>query len=136
IVGKRYWYFALSLLIIVPGLIAMVIHWSRFGTPFALAIDFTGGTNWEVTNITTQPSTSAVRDIFARHGIRDAVPQPEKINGQEALLIRSSEISPEIKAAIEPELKQLLGNYTEVHFDSAGPAIGAEVSDSATKAVI
>ncbi len=137
IIGKRYWYFALSLLVIVPGLIAMAIHWSKFGTPFALAIDFTGGTNWELANINKdQLSTTAIRDIFAKQGIRDAVPQPEVVQGQPGVLIRSSEVTPQAKLAIEPDLKKLLGNYTEVRFDSAGPAIGAEVSQNATYAVI
>jgi hypothetical protein len=38
IVGKRYWYFALSLLIIIPGSISLVTHGLRLGA------DFTGGT--------------------------------------------------------------------------------------------
>jgi preprotein translocase subunit SecF len=135
IIGKRYWYFLLSLLVIVPGLIAMGIHWSRFGEPFALAIDFTGGTNWELGNINKQPTTAQIQAIFATQGIRDAVPQPETVNGQPGILIRSSEVTPEQKIALEPKLKQLLGNYTEVRFDSAGPQIGAEVSQAAAVAV-
>jgi preprotein translocase subunit SecF len=38
IVGKRYWYFALSLLIIVPGTIFLITSGLRLG------VDFTGGT--------------------------------------------------------------------------------------------
>jgi len=135
IVGKRYWYFALSLLVIVPGLVAMAIHWSRFGEPFSLAIDFTGGTNWELGSIERVPSTTAVQELFAKHGIRDAVPQPETVNGQPGLLIRSSEITPELKAQILPDLKNLVGNFTEIRFESSGPAIGAEVSQRAGIAV-
>ncbi len=136
IIGKRYWYFLLSFIVIIPGLIAMGIHWTRFGQPFALAIDFTGGTNWELANINKQPTTQQIHDLFAKYGIRDAVPQPETVNGQPGLLIRSSEVTPDVKIQIEPQLKTLLGNYTEVRFDSAGPAIGAEVSQSASIAVL
>ncbi len=42
IVGKRYWFFGISLLVIVPGLIALAV-WG-----FPLAIDFTGGSLLEV----------------------------------------------------------------------------------------
>ena len=42
ILGKRYLFFALSLLLIVPGLIVMAI----WGMP--LSIDFNGGTLLEV----------------------------------------------------------------------------------------
>ncbi len=134
-VGKRYLYFLLSLLIIVPGLIAIGIHWAQYGGPFALAIDFTGGTNWEITDISRVPTTDEVRAIYAKYGIRDAVPQPEMLEGKQGVLIRSSEVRPEVKAQIAAELKQLLGNYTEVRFESAGPAIGSEVSARAAQAV-
>ncbi len=134
-VGKRYFYFALSLLIIVPGLIAILIHWVTFGAPFALAIDFTGGTNWELVNITHQPTTDEVRAIYNKYGIRDATPQPETVEGKPGVLIRSSEVRPDVKPQIAAELKTLLGNYTEISFDSAGPSIGAEVSQSAAIAV-
>lgn len=137
IIGKRYWYFLLSVLVILPGLVAMGIHWERFGTPFALAIDFKGGTNWELANIDqSKLTTNAIHDIFAKQGIIDAIPQPETVQGQPGVLIRSSEITPQAKIAIEADLKSLLGNFTEVRFDSAGPAIGAEVSQNATYAVI
>jgi preprotein translocase subunit SecF len=50
IVGRRYWYFLLSLLIIVPGLVALV----AWGLP--LSIDFTSGSLLEVDfPQTTQP---------------------------------------------------------------------------------
>src|SRR5688572_5180593 len=42
IVGKRYIFFAVSLLILIPGLIALIV----FGVK--PSIDFTGGTVWEV----------------------------------------------------------------------------------------
>ncbi len=42
ILGKRYWFFALSLLIILPGMIL----WAMNGLP--LAIDFTGGSILEI----------------------------------------------------------------------------------------
>lgn len=38
IVGKRYWYFALSLIIIIPGTISLLLFGLKLGT------DFTGGT--------------------------------------------------------------------------------------------
>jgi preprotein translocase subunit SecF len=134
-VGKRYWYFLLSLLIIVPGLIALGIHWAQYGTPFALAIDFTGGTNWEMVDISKVPTTDEVRAIYGKYGIRDAVPQPETLEGKQGVLIRSSEIRPDVKPQIAADLRQLLGNFTEVRFDSAGPAIGGEVSNRAAQAV-
>jgi preprotein translocase subunit SecF len=42
IVGRRYIFFAISLLVIIPGVIALAVGGLRLG------IDFTGGTLWEV----------------------------------------------------------------------------------------
>lgn len=134
-VGKRYVYFIISLIIIVPGLIALLVHWAQYGEPFPLAIDFTGGTNWEMTDISRVPTTEEVRAIYEKYGIRDAVPQPETLEGKMGVLIRSSEVRPEVKEQIAADLRLIVGNFTEVHFESAGPAIGAEVSRSALIAV-
>lgn len=134
-VGKRYLYFLISVLIIVPGMLAIAVHWVQYQTPFAMAIDFTGGTNWEIVDIARVPTTDEVREIFAKYGIRDAVPQPEILEGKQGVLIRSSEVRPEVKPLITADLKALLGDFTEVHFESAGPAIGAEVSQRAAQAV-
>jgi preprotein translocase subunit SecF len=41
IVGKRYWFYLLSAVVVVPGLISLVL----FGLNFS--IDFTGGSIWE-----------------------------------------------------------------------------------------
>jgi preprotein translocase subunit SecF len=43
IIGKRYWYFLISALLIFPGLIAMAYSTVTYGTPVRLSIDFTGG---------------------------------------------------------------------------------------------
>lgn len=134
-VGKRYWYFLLSMLLVVPGLIAIAVTWTNTGRPFALALDFVGGTNWEIVDISRQPTTDEVRAIYAKYGIRDAVPQPETLEGKPGVLIRSGEVRPEVKALIAADLKALLGDFTEVRFESAGPQIGTEVSQRAAIAV-
>ena len=48
LVEKRKWYFLLSAIIIVPGLMAMIYSTATTGLPFKLAIDFTGGSIWEL----------------------------------------------------------------------------------------
>jgi hypothetical protein len=46
LVENRRWYFLLSALIIIPGLVAMIYSTITTGLPFKLAIDFTGGSIW------------------------------------------------------------------------------------------
>ena len=128
IVGKRYWYFLFSALIILPGLISLLIP-----PGLHLAVDFTGGTLWEMKF--AQPVTTAeVRTILDQHGLNDAVIQT---TGQGTLLIRSKEIrdgSPEKKSLVSA-LSAQFGSYTELQFESVGPAVGTEVAQRAVIAV-
>ncbi len=135
IVGKRYWYFVLSLLVIVPGLIAMGVHWTQFGTPFRLAIDFTGGTLMELKFDKPQTfPTDQVAVIFGQYGIsaNDVSVQP---SGNDTLIIRTRELSSAEKAGIEAALKERFGNFTEQQYETVGPAIGSEVTQRAGVAV-
>ncbi len=135
IVGKRYWYFALSLLVIVPGLVAMVLHWTQTGQPFRLAIDFTGGTVLELKFAKAQPfQTDQVAAIFGQLGLspNDVHVQP---SGNDTLIIRTKEIDNETKVKAEAALRDRFGDFTEQRADTVGPAVGAEVTRSAGYAV-
>ena len=135
IVGKRYWYFAFSLLVIVPGLIAMGLHWSQTGEPFRLAIDFTGGTLIELKFAKAQPfQTDDVVAIFGQIGLsaNDVHVQP---SGNDTLIIRTKEIDNAAKVKVEDALRARFGDFAEQRADSVGPAIGAEVTQRASVAV-
>jgi preprotein translocase subunit SecF len=136
IVGKRYWYFALSLLVIVPGLIAMGIHWAEKGEPFSLSIEFTGGTVLDLKFDQPQTfQTDEVANILGQFGMSptDVSVQP---SGNDTLVIRTKEIDNATKVEIEDALKARYGNFTELSAESVGPAIGAEVTQRASIAVM
>jgi preprotein translocase subunit SecF len=61
IVGKRYWYFLLSLIIIVPGTIALLTVHLKLGT------DFTGGTELTI-SIPKPGQTSGVASVVSSIG--------------------------------------------------------------------
>jgi preprotein translocase subunit SecF len=70
LVENRRWYFLLSALVILPGLVAMIFSTITTGLPFKLAIDFTGGSIWELSfPQTVQPAE--LRQIFAEAGFSD-----------------------------------------------------------------
>lgn len=135
IVGKRYWYFGLSLLVIVPGLIAMGLHWAQAGEPFRLSIEFTGGTALELKFTTPQTfQTDEVVGILGRFGMsaNDVSVQP---SGNDTLVIRTKEIDNATKVSIENALRSRFGDFTEQSAETVGPAIGAEVTQRAAVAV-
>ena len=43
LIQKRRWYFLISALLIIPGLVAMIYSTATFGAPMRLSIDLTGG---------------------------------------------------------------------------------------------
>lgn len=128
IVGKRYWYFLISLLIIVPGIVALAIH----GLP--LAIDFTGGALMELEFEEAQNILPGdVKAIYDRYGLTDSLVQT---SGESIILIRSKPVDAELKATIQDELREKYGAFAELRFESVGPSVGAQVSQRASYAVI
>jgi preprotein translocase subunit SecF len=128
IVKRRYWYFAFSLLIIIPGLLALI----AWGLP--LGIDFTGGTLLEVRfeQPTQAISTEAIAQAYAEHGSPDTTIQ-NAANNQ--FVIRSKTLESETQAAILADLQAQFGPVTTLAAESVGPSVGAEIAQSAALAV-
>jgi preprotein translocase subunit SecF len=128
IVGKRYWYFALSLLVIVPGVIALII----WGLP--LAIDFTGGSILEVRfDSGAPPAPAEVVGLYDELGILDPLAQSA---GTTDIIVRSKLIDDTTKALIMNEMENRFGGpITLLRFDSVGPSIGIEVAQQAAGAI-
>lgn len=136
IVGKRYWYFAFSLLVIIPGLIAMGLHWTQTGQPFHLAIDFTGGTLLQLKFDKPQTfSTDQVIRTLEPFGLTSNDIQVQQA-GNDTLVLRTKPIESATKNSIEDALKNQFGNFTEQSAETVGPTIGAEVTQRASYAVV
>lgn len=128
IVGKRYLYFGLSLLTIVPGLIALLL----WGLP--LSIDYTGGTLLDVrfTNPTVAIQPADVKAIFAERGFDDAVVQTA---GSNSIVVRTQPMDNETKLQVYESLRARYGELTEDEFVTVGPSVGAAVAQRAMGAV-
>ena len=128
ILGKRYIFFAISLVLILPGMIIMGI----WGLP--LSIDFQGGTLVDISFASGEvPSTAEVLAVYESQGINDA-----KVTtaGDGVLAIRSSFISDVTRAGIISELEKVSNDKVTVRrADSVGPTIGREVTSRAALAV-
>jgi len=128
IVKRRYLFFGLSLLVIVPGMLAL-IFWG-----FHLAIDFTGGSLLDVHFASGKsPDSGQILSIYAAHGFADSQVQTSS-NGN--VIIRSKSMDTTIEAQIVADMEKQFGSSVVVQrFDSVGPAIGKEVTTRATDAV-
>lgn len=128
IVGKRYLYFMISLIAIVPGLIGLML----WGLP--LAVDFAGGSLVEIRfSSGTAPTLEAAREVYAQFGLEDA---EVRSSGVDDLIIRTPTIDDatnnRVIEAMEAEFNDTI---TVLRFDSVGPTVGREVTVRAAGAV-
>ncbi|MGD8737182.1 MAG: protein translocase subunit SecF, partial [Anaerolineae bacterium] len=132
IVEKRHWYFLLSALIIIPGLVAMVYSIATYGSPIRLGIDFTGGALLELRF--EQPVQPAeVRDVFVNSGFSGTTVQTT--TDDQTVLVRTKQMEAETRVQVLDDLTGAFGPVEELRFESVGPAVGAEVTRAAAIAV-
>ena len=132
IIGKRYWFIALSLLLIVPGLIILTTMAIQGRLP--LAIDYTGGSLLELKFPEGDlPSTDEVFQIYSQQNIDDVIVQT---TDQGSIIIRSTFLEDIQRTAVLQTMQEQYGAQVEVlRFENVGPVIGKEVATRAALAV-
>ncbi len=128
ILGKRYYFFALSTALIVSGLVLLAIK----GVP--LSIDFTGGTLLEVQFEDGKALDAAtILPIYEDAGIADAQATTTETG---SLIIRSSFLTNEARDAVLKGMREESGSdISVIRFDSVGPSIGKQVTQRAAIAI-
>jgi len=135
IIKYRYLYFAISLFVIIPGIIALIL-WR-----LPLGIDFTGGSLLEVQF--SSGKSPAIADVAALYNemstaqmdVSNPVVQPV---GTDSLSIRSKEMSDALKSQIVAALKDRYGDGKDVvimNFTQVSAVIGQEIAVRAAGAV-
>jgi len=136
ILGKRYYYFLFSLVLIVPGLIIMAIY----GMP--LAIDFKGGSYLEVQFASGKaPEPGEAIQLYNDMGITDVQANSTKSSSSmtqnDILVLRSTFIDDDVRAQIVSTMEQRFSDTVTVReFNSVGPTIGQEVTQRAGLALL
>src|SRR5512140_68932 len=140
IIKNRYLYFLISLLVIVPGVIFMALHWAQTGEgPLTLGIDFKGGALLEVQFAGTRPPVADINASYnqlstSKQPINDPVVQPL---GDTSYSIRSGQMDDPTKAKVVAAMQQKSGsNVTILNFTSVSPSVGAEVTSAALVAIL
>jgi preprotein translocase subunit SecF len=130
IIGKRYYFVLLSILIIGTGLVLLIIM-AKNGT-LPLAIDFTGGSLLEVKFSNASPQPAEIIALYDELGVTDAKVQT---TGEGSYVIRSSVLEDTARAQVVDALKQRFNSdITVLRFESVGPTIGKEVTKRAAQA--
>ncbi len=135
IIQRRYLYFSISLLIIVPGLIGLAL----WGLP--LSIDFTGGSLVEARFVQSTQSVDLeqVRQAYATQGFTDVSVQTTRDASSgldNGFVARSQALSQAQQSAILASLATNYGPATVESAETVGPSVGREVASNAALAVL
>ena len=116
----RY-FFILSLVILVFGIISLAVFGMKLG------IDFKGGSVTELT-FNSLPDTNEVKTIVTNQGIEN--PQVQSV-GEKGIIIRTSTQDKGTHDKILAELKNKFGDYEEKSYESIGPVVGQQLARKA-----
>lgn len=128
IIDKKYWYFAFSLLIIIPGLVSLGFWGLR------LSIDFTGGSRieYQVSSIRHQVSNEELRKTIAEQGVDMHSVQQSK----ETFIVRTKPLDQNTHQKIKSAVEKKYPGAKEISFQTVGPTIGSETTVNAVKAIV
>lgn len=129
LLGKRYYFFLLSMLVILPGLVIIIF---QGGLP--LSIDFKGGSMIELQfKSGDAPSPAEVVKALGGMGITDT---QVTTTGNDILIIKAPFLSDDQRTSVVGSLEtQFNDKITIRKFDNVGPSIGQEVTGRAGLAV-
>lgn len=134
IIGKRNIWFALSLLIIIPGIISMAYHWVHNGSPLNLGIDFTGGDliNIEFKHDVTVPQ---IRSALQELNLQGSVIQ---LSGTRSLLLRTPVLDDKKQDEVLNRMSEKVSPFDKnrMRIDKVGPVIGNELTRNAILALL
>jgi preprotein translocase subunit SecF len=126
IVGRRNWFFAFSLVLIIPGIISMATN------GFLLGIDFAGGTEFTVT-FANHPTLAEVESAVAAENINGSVIQ----TAGGGFIVRYPPLNPAQQTAIQEDLPKRLGTTMTVQqILAVGGTIAGETITLALLAVV
>jgi len=126
IIGKRFWFFLISGVVILAGVIALVV----FG--LNPAVEFSSGSLLTV-SFEQAVSVDEVKSALADLGYGGAIIQR---TGEGDFLLRLPELSGDAKGDLEAGLNASLGKLEVKGFDSVSPMIAAETTRNAVIAVV
>lgn len=127
IVKYRKWWFGISLLLTLPGLVGIIWSCAEFGAPLKPGIDFTGGSILQY-QFEKPVELDKVRGILEETGLTGSQVQQAFISGEEVIVMRTKALDDEeTKKKLDQTLKQEIGKYKPLSVDKVTATIGPEL---------
>lgn len=136
LVQKRRFFFLISAVLIVPGLLIMLYSLARTGSLFNLSNDFVGGSIYELDFSGAGADEAAIRQVFADAGNSDITVQRVGDASEDRWSVRASFQDVDTTNGILTALGALAPLDRErTRVEQVSPAVGAEVTRAAFGAV-
>jgi len=127
VVKYRNIWFGISLLVTIPGFIAVIMCMVQFHAPLKPGIDFTGGSIMQY-QFEKPVSLESVHKVLAECGFEGSQVQQATVGGQEVVIMRTKSIDQESqKAQVDAKLVQELGPFKPISVDKVTATIGPEL---------
>ena len=131
-IGKKRWFFLISEILVIIGIVALVISQIQLGSPLRLGTDFTGGTSM-ILQFTPQVEQDQLRQEITELGYPEAIIQ----GSGDDFLIRLREISLQERQELTEELETSLSSEITIReSDMVSAHIAATTARNAVIAVI
>lgn len=144
VIQQRSIWWAISGVVILAGLIAMLISWQQIDAPLRPSLDFVGGTRLQLERDCSQPNNctepidpAIVRQVLESQNLASSSIQ---IVGQDqqAVSLRTSFLSPDQRSQLQDALSKELGAFDpqKTQIDTVGPTIGRQLFTSGLLALV
>jgi preprotein translocase subunit SecF len=128
-IGRKRWFFLISEILVIIGIVALVISQIQLGSPLRLGTDFTGGTSM-ILQFAPQVEQDQLRQELTNLGYSEAMIQ----GSGDDFLIRLREISSEERQELTEELETSLSS--EITIRDYAMVSGHIATDTARNAII
>ena len=144
VIKQRSLWWTISLAIILSGLIAMGISWTRpdIKAPLRPGLDFVGGTRLQLELDCNQPGNcdepidlGRVRNILTEQGLGNSSIQ---VVDQHGISIRTSFLSADQRSELQAALREQIGQFDRnaTQIDTVGPIVGRQLFTSGLLSLI
>lgn len=129
-VGKRWVYFAISLVLIVGGFVMMGVNKAQTGNPLNLSLDFVGGTSMTVTFNEQKSLSELETDVIPEmEKIAGSAVQPQPVQNSTDVVFKTNALDVTRRDAIE---EMLLDKYGVENEQIVMETIGGTISKETT----
>ena len=126
LIKYRNFFFAFSLFVIVPGIIAFYLWGLKLG------IDFAGGTLWEIRFANKTPTTGQVQELLMYN---QAEVSSVASTSQNSVLVRMKVSNEDKIDSLKLNIKESFGQTEDIRLETVGPTISKELTQKAAVAV-